>query len=337
MKERNANIDLIKLCACVGVVFIHTILTNADPYGSYHGFLLTACYNAVPFFMMVTGYYLFSKRELSAGYTIRKILGILRFSLIWAVIFLIIGMLLPGGFSIDPVLAFPSRFVLALYGIRIYDLYLILWYMGTLILIYLFAYFYYKFGFNRLCVFFTTASIGIILQILSYIYGESLTYSISLTIHLWTWLSYSMLGAMMPEIIGFFEHHLRLYIHVILFILSAALWICFVRIIGEKAFNDLYPENFYDSLCALVYTGLGFSLLMRIRLSDRIKKIVLFLAPATAGIYPLHMVFVSLAAASQSYGAALDPVLTVLAVLAVSFAVILPISKTRIGRYLTRI
>ena len=79
IKERNQSVDLVKIIAMMGVMALHTCLGRTD---SLSGFVLSRSFGlSIPLFFMVSGY-LMQGRKIDWRYSVRKVVGILRFTFI---------------------------------------------------------------------------------------------------------------------------------------------------------------------------------------------------------------------------------------------------------------
>ena len=143
---RISAIDWIKVIACVGVVCLHTIDRET---ASLNNWLYYAAGWSIPLFMMSTGFFLFNREEpLTQTYITNKILRIFRFCFLWVCVVtgLNIGMMLiEVGWDFRSVLSMlagiPSDTILSMIQLGSVG---VLWYCGGLVLLYLFAYVFYR-------------------------------------------------------------------------------------------------------------------------------------------------------------------------------------------------
>ena len=88
MKNRLLSLDLIKLIAMFGVVCLHTEMSFYD--NPIAQFLYMTAVVSIPLFFMTSGYLLYGKSCVGCKYSIRKIIGIIRFVAIITVAFWLI-------------------------------------------------------------------------------------------------------------------------------------------------------------------------------------------------------------------------------------------------------
>lgn len=79
-RNRDSNIDLIKIVACVGVVGLHTQKVDTSIVNAIVYYL---CGFSVPAFFMCTGFCVLSKREISMKYALEKCKSILLIVVLW--------------------------------------------------------------------------------------------------------------------------------------------------------------------------------------------------------------------------------------------------------------
>lgn len=82
-QERNYNLDLIKIMACIAVVGLHTL--NRD-LSSLNLILYYLCGFAVPAFFMASGYILLNRGEIFYAYVWKRIFKIVRVVICWTLI-----------------------------------------------------------------------------------------------------------------------------------------------------------------------------------------------------------------------------------------------------------
>lgn len=132
IKERNQSVDLVKIIAMMGVMALHTCLGRTD---SLPGFMLSRSFGlSIPLFFMVSGY-LMQGRKIDWRYSVRKVVGILRFTFIICISYWIVHSMRHGvdciGFAKLWIGSFVQR---GQFGV--------FWYFGAMILLYLILPFY---------------------------------------------------------------------------------------------------------------------------------------------------------------------------------------------------
>lgn len=340
--KRNINIDLAKILACCGVVLMHALYISETPYTSWHAPLLALSYFSVPFFMMATGYNLFNRKEISVSYITHKIFSILRLSAIWTIIYAVYHAVLSIALSMEYNLLnilsiLPSTYLRALAGIEFGNPFAVLWYLGALMLIYICAYIIHRFNLNKTVVWLTVLLIGVALQVTSYILGKSLQAYLSISFRLWSWLQYSLLGAHMPDIFRVIKAKLPLWLHGLLTMASLAAWLFFWRLVADRAFHDLYPERFYDSIFLIVFITLFFLFLLRLSLGSKLSSFIEKLCPLTVGVYLIHVPLIFTWAIITNNLVSFGFIIGYLFVLIFSFLISFFISKLKISRYILQI
>lgn len=80
MRERIIGLDFIKVIACFWVVALHTV--NAS-FSIVNFVIVSFGVSAIPFFIMVNGYLMFQKKEITYGYIGNKIFRILIVCFSW--------------------------------------------------------------------------------------------------------------------------------------------------------------------------------------------------------------------------------------------------------------
>jgi len=85
MGQRLLSLDFIKLFAMFGVICLHTEMTYYE--NPIARFLYTTAVVSIPLFFMVSGYLLYGKKNVNYQYSLRKMVGILRFVAIMTVVF----------------------------------------------------------------------------------------------------------------------------------------------------------------------------------------------------------------------------------------------------------
>ena len=185
MSNRIVNLDLVKVLAAIGVVGLHAIgMVN---YSIYY-----FCDFAVPLFMMVNGYLMFSKANITPAYAFRKILSLLRIVVCWNLLIML------------PVMVFRHKFVnpvrLCVNSLLQKGYLWHFWYFGALIIIYLALPLIHSLLKNRpllhLILVAILALFSIAISILSMVRGYSIQKYVPQTLRLWTWLMFFLFGGL---------------------------------------------------------------------------------------------------------------------------------------------
>ena len=145
--SRNRAIDFIKVIACIDVVCLHTIGRDT---GIVNYWLYYLSGLAIPLFMMTVGFFLFRKKDkITLEYTARKIGGIFFFCLCWVTLIQVISAVRILITSHNIYESIPE--ITRIPDIVLKDLIQdgnmgVFWFLGSLMLLYLFAYFYFKYN-----------------------------------------------------------------------------------------------------------------------------------------------------------------------------------------------
>lgn len=188
-QQRNVNIDLLKLLACVGVVGLHTL--------NWDWLNLNVCGFAIPIFFFASGYILMQRKELSVSYCLKRIVRILRLSLTWNFLLCsaILALKVLRGQEIDVV-----------YWIKNYTYYPFIqrgdfwqfWFFGAMILLCILMPFVHKLAHisdKWWCLLWgISAATCVGFEIASMVMGTPIQAKIIQTFRIWTWLQYFLLG-----------------------------------------------------------------------------------------------------------------------------------------------
>ena len=296
-KERNLNLDYVKILACIAVVGLHTLQRELSLFNSSLYYL---CGFAVPVFFMASGYILLKRDEVKYSYSLNKILYILRIVVLWNALILILRVLeaLVKSERIIPVIiSFPLTVIRTLLQ---RDILWQFWYLGALIIIYALLPIFmrvfksenkekkiFKFWIVLVCI-------SIIFQGISLILGFPIQKKVIQTFRLWTWIQYFILGGL----ISFYGDSLKKYLsaktHKVLFLIVSVWILVYQNIAGRFFIHDLHAEYFYDDLFTIVWVILGFTYVMRLD-AEKIwggVRWIQKLVPLTMGIYIIHPLFI---------------------------------------------
>lgn len=85
--DRNSNIDLLRVLACIAVVGLHTIPRDLSVLTSLLYYLFGF---AIPTFFISSGYFLMNREGVSWKYSQKKMFGIIKIVVIWNFLFLLV-------------------------------------------------------------------------------------------------------------------------------------------------------------------------------------------------------------------------------------------------------
>ena len=342
---RISAIDWIKVIACLGVVCLHTIDRETAPLNNW---LYYAAGWSIPLFMMSTGFFLFNREEpLTQTYITNKILRIFRFCFLWVCVVtgLNIGMMLiEVGWDFRSVLSMlagiPSDTILSMIQLGSVG---VLWYCGGLVLLYLFAYVFYRRKMRKWRVWMACFVCGGGLQLVSFLLHEPVHSLFCRPFRIWTWLQYGMLGAMMPQITDAVAKRLPLAGHVLLALAVYPVLVSYQAFAGTELIDNGCVECFYDSVSMILIVTVVFSLALRLsqRAVKKEKTIASGIAMLSVGVFPVHgwiyeqILRVDLPALPLNYSQIC--VLHFVVTVGISFVVMAIVSRTHLKEYLLKI
>lgn len=189
--DRNHNLDLMRILACIAVVGLHTLQKDLSVINSSMYYM---CGFAIPAFFMASGYVLLNRGQITLRYSIGKIGKIFLRIITWSSIF------------------WAAKFIIDFFHHNIED-YTVwslprliignliqkgslghFWYLGSLAIIYVLSPILSRIK-KKLCyVWIIFLIIGCAMQVLSYVVGEPIQDYCIQTFRIWTWLQYFILG-----------------------------------------------------------------------------------------------------------------------------------------------
>lgn len=289
-RQRDSNIDLIRVVACVAVVGLHTVPKDLSVYTTLLYYL---CGFAVPFFFISSGYFLLNRNIVSYEYAKKRCVGIIKtvfaWSCLWHVLKFVKHLIFNKTIAINIfsiVKTFAGSFVQS-------GMLWQFWYLGALLIIYMFLPFLSKLNLqNKRILLFSCGVISIFFQIASFKYGKPIQKYVTQTFRIWTWLFYFLLGVQMKLLKAQISTYISIVSHFWICAVYTVIVILFENYVGCKKILEvgetLHAEYFYDSLFEMVWIVILFSFLLRINLSKRCSKFVMKLATLTMGTYIIH-------------------------------------------------
>ncbi len=199
--KRNYNIDLLKFFACLAVIGLHTLRSNWDiELSAPNGVLYYLCGFAVPVFFTCSGYFILSKKEITAEYVIKKILSIVRIVFIWSfaitTLAFVIRLILHHNTEDISLLNYFSQITFMPYLQKGYMWQF--WYFGGLGIVYILSPFILKLvdheKVKRLSLWGVVAAICVTIQIISIIKGRPIQSDVSQACRIWSWNQYFLMG-----------------------------------------------------------------------------------------------------------------------------------------------
>lgn len=281
--SRNYNLDLIKILACIAVVGLHTLNKEISVVSQS---LYYVCGFAVPAFFMATGYVLLNRDGVSKNYSWKKINNVLKVVLLWSLLIFIAYMsvkVIKNELVLQVFIVFPKTFL----GGFIQRGYLWqFWYLGALIIIYAIYPFLMRNRQRMTLIWILLASIGVLIQITSYVAGTPVQRYIIQTFRLWTWIQYFMLGGLIGSRDN--KGNPKAEKKVILGIILTILIVVYQNTMGKNFLHNSYAEYFYDSILTIIWLVSIFDLLLNVKLSPKARRVIQNIAPLTMGIYITH-------------------------------------------------
>ena len=288
MSNRNVNLDLVKVLASIGVVGLHAIgMVN---YSIYY-----FCDFAVPLFMMVNGYLMFNKSDITPAYAFTKILSLLKIVVCWNLLIILQVMVLRHKF-VNPIRLCVNCLFQKGYLWHF-------WYFGALIIIYLALPLIHHLIKNRpllhLILVVILVLISVTISIMSMVRGYSIQKYVPQTLRIWTWLMFFLFGGLCTT--SYFDKLLNipLWLHSVLTAVFAFVNNIVEKKVGLYLIHERIADLFYDDITSIIWYCLLFTLLLRVPLSALVKKAATRIEPLTLGIFIIHPIL--LAGASSVY------------------------------------
>ncbi len=335
--DRNSNIDLLRVLACIAVVGLHTIPRDLSVLTSLLYYLFGF---AIPTFFISSGYFLMNREGVSWKYSQKKMFGIIKIVVIWNFLFLLVKLFKELIFH--ETISY-QVFTLAKASIGSFFQQGLLghfWYLGAMMIIYFLVPLLTKLSKKvKLGILILTGAIGIFIQFVSLILGWPIQSIVVQTLRLWTWLFYFILGGFLGGK-NKFVANISFKIHGLILLIVTCANIVFQTIVGHHITmngNILLAEYFYDSLFEIVWIYLMVTFILRINIPDKIQKNIINIARLTMGIYIIHFILRYGLIHFFTINSLCDAILYWLVVLAISAVVTLIIEKTFFKNFLTKI
>lgn len=338
-RQRNSNIDLTRIFACIAVVGLHTF-PREHSVGTLLAYYL--CGFAIPFFFMSSGYFLLNRGKINWNYPLKKAFSIIRLVVLWNLVFDILKSVFKvystGKLNIewldipqDIIKSFLQKGEMGHF-----------WYLGSLIIIYmLLPWISQKSLEQKKLLLFSMGIVCFTVQTVSLVMTYPLQAGVIQTFRVWTWLLYFLLGSFIEEITSCLKKKLHFNAHLIMVVVVTGIVVAVhyfvgtrVILLGEKI---LKAEYFYDSILDIIWVILFFSLLLRVRMCKRVKEFIRKFASLTLGIYIIHFPLRLIVVRILKVNSLTEAVCFWLIVLIISAGITWIIGKTKIGCYLTKI
>lgn len=281
-KNRNINLDLLKVLACVGVVLLYTTMGGFKETGSWN--LLAYLYYlgtySIPLFFMVNGYLLLGKREITYLYILQKVKWILITVSSWS----FIVWLFKRDFTTNPIKKIVGSLIQRGYFFQF-------WFFGALILIYLCLPILRQFLNSKRSYLYSLSllmTIGLIFELSNILLQMPIQTYVIQTFRLWTWFFYYLLGGYIAqftieEIESRFKNWMKI-VSILLLLISPII----LFFIAKTIYHNLFAEYFYDTLFVKVSTLGIFLTILMLTLNESRRESIVSLSNQTMGVFIIH-------------------------------------------------
>ena len=289
--QRNVNLDLMRVLACIAVVGLHTApIVNS----ALSGVIYYLCGFAVPAFFMASGYTLLNRARLSKGYVLGKIAGVVRLVVLWPWVMWLVNAaagLIVQGEPLQRLSDVPAQIVTNfLQHGNLWQF----WYLGATMLLYACLPLLYRLRekgwLGRLWVCLAVA--GEAMMAISYFAGASVQNHVPQTFRLWTHMQYFVLGGLLGS--GAPPRPLRrlqgvsMKAHTLLLLAATAWIVVYLEWMRWDVLRTPAKEWIYDSIFAVLWVVALFTWVMKLRIPRFLQTAIPRLASLTLGVYILH-------------------------------------------------
>lgn len=324
MKKRNYGIDLIKILACMGVVFLHVSAQsfkfsspfNVNIYIYYLGTL------SIPLFFMVNGYFLLNKNILTYSYLLNKVYSMLVIITIWSFIY----WLLSGNFYHD-------NLIKKVLGSLVQKGYFFqFWFFGSLIIIYLTLPILKRvissFKVHIILLLILIVAGSLIQLINFFVPHPPVQLKIIQTFRIWTWYAYYILGAFLGR--NEIKDKLKsLNFKFLAYLTLPMLLIMPIPLfyISHNIFHVFYAEYFYDSIFIKTLATSVFILCSNLQIKDAWIGYIKILSKNIMGIFILHYHVMMILGKFYNISKTISNLIAIVVVFVLSFSISYIISK----------
>lgn len=290
--KREKWLDYIKIIACFLVVILHTINIGLEENQRNIGLIFYYLgVFAIPLFFMVNGYLQLRKKEIKYSYCLKKIAKILGIVLIWNAIIAIPYFILKGESKNIILESVKNLFLQKGY-------YNHFWFLGTLIIIYLFLPCLIKLfnsaerkkesvlrGYHWIFILIIICIMVDLLNIRNNFLEKKVIIDIvPQTFRMWTWLTYFCIGGVLSRID--IEKINKKKLSILTIALTFGI-VIYQYLLSNKLYGNLYAENFYDNFLVMLNSIFIFILFKNINFTK--DTLIEKIAPLTMGIYIIHL------------------------------------------------
>jgi surface polysaccharide O-acyltransferase-like enzyme len=296
---RNLNIDLLRIIACFCVIGQHQFNTWIN--SNISSTIYYMCSMAVPSFIIITGYYVMHKENITRQYCNRKILNILRVILIWCSITYTLGLIeliLKNNLDIitDNPLTYMLKHILGTPDHSNFNCVNMaeFWYLFMLISLYLFIpNISKKSDDKKKNVIIITGALCVAQRLVEVVTGVVVNQHLHWIFAEHVWIFYLMLGYYIQDITNYISKKINLKVHIIIAVIYAIIS-CIYKLNSAQWFNTIKMANgdYYSDQVEIIWITILVSLILRIKVkeSGSLAKVIKFLTPLTIRIYLVHWI-----------------------------------------------
>ena len=289
--QRNVNLDLMRVLACIAVVGLHTARLDGSMLGSV---VYCLCGFAVPAFFMTSGYTLLTRKRLPKGYVLGKIAGVMRLAVVWPWVMWLanaaVGLIVQGE-PLQRLSDVPAQIVTNfLQHGNLWQF----WYLGATMLLYACLPLLYRLRekgwLGRLWACLVVAGVAVVAA--SSFLGRPIQAQLPQMFRLWTWLQYFVLGGLLGS--GAPPRPLRrlqgvsMKAHTLLLLAATAWIVVYLEWMRWNVLRTPAKEWIYDSIFAVLWVVALFTWVMKLRIPRFLQTAIPRLASLTLGVYILH-------------------------------------------------
>lgn len=336
-RQRNCNLDLLRILACLAVIGLHT--SDKDIF-IVNTIVYYFCGFAVPCFFMASGYILLQRGNINYSYVYKKYKQILSVVLLWGVVGGITSVIYGLYNNYDGIFLIIKFIKFVFCGLLQKGFYWQLWFFGALLIVYAILPFIVSLKIKHKIIIWTICFIiGEVMQLISLEMGVPVQKSIIQTFRVWTWLQYFILGGFIPLINEKIFSNILIYLHGLLLIVWTIIVLAYQCYIGSHVLNNniigvQYAEFFYDSILDIIWLTGIFTFFIRIKLSCTMNKYISMFAPLSMGIYIIHPMILNIVKHFLIIDAPIKALYLFLLVMVITSAVVamLYYRNTRLGK-----
>ena len=280
--ERIIGLDFIKVIACIFIVALHTINVSYSPINFI---IISFAVSAIPLFIMVNGYLMFQKTEITYGYIGNKIFRILIVCFSWEALHALAYFCYYHKFR-----NFVKSFLLDFLQ---QGLFFHFWFMGTLIILYLLLPFLYQLYQQSEKIYIgILIGLGVACAMISFLMivtRNQFILKVPQSLRLWYWLFYYMLGGLLSKKkvhIQSLVEKCSLTVKIAVMAIAIALLVGWQWIIGNIVMGHYVLETFYGSAPIIISVTVLFIYILGAKV--KWKKEIAYLSGLSMGIYIIH-------------------------------------------------